>query len=87
MPQLDMLAYNNIHFGLYCLFWIYFIILYIAVSYTMHRITTGIYFKFILIASATVIVLSVKDLGDSTAVSNSSVVAEKTLEKNDESNI
>lgn len=47
MPQLDIVTYNYINLSLFLVFWLHFAILYVAVSYTMQKVSTGIYFKFV----------------------------------------
>lgn len=82
MPQLDMLSYDIVYFGLYGFFWIYFSLLYIAVSYAMQRIRTAIMFKFLTILIALVVVLSVQDLEKGSAASNNNVVIKDANEDN-----
>lgn len=62
MPQLDIVTYNYINLSLFLVFWAYFAMLYVAVSYSMHKVSAGVYFKFTTVVSALVTVLSLKSL-------------------------
>lgn len=62
MPQLDIITYNYINVSLFIVFWAYFAMLYVAVSYSMHKVSAGVYFKFTSVVSALVTVLSLKCL-------------------------
>lgn len=62
MPQLDIVTYNYINLSLFLVFWAYFAMLYVAVSYSMHKVSAGVYFKFTSVVSALVTVLSLRNI-------------------------
>lgn len=58
MPQLDIVTYNITSSILLVSFWIYFAVLYIAVSYTSQKLAAAFYFKFYIILTSLLIVHS-----------------------------
>lgn len=62
MPQLDLVTYTSVNLTLFLSFWIYFAVLYVAVSYTMQKIYAGVYFKFYMVLSTLITVYSVMEL-------------------------
>lgn len=78
MPQLDLVTYNFINISLFLSFWIYFAVLYIAVSYTMQKISAGIYFKFFMLLSTLLVVYAIMDIRASKDEGDVSFNFEKT---------
>lgn len=62
MPQLDIVTYNFINTSLMLIFWTYFAIMYLAVSYSMQKITVGVFFKFVTTVSTLITVISIRNV-------------------------
>ena len=72
MPQLDIVTYNFINTSLMLIFWTYFAIMYLAVSYSMQKVTVGVFFKFITTVSTLITVISIRNVSfTSLEISNS----------------
>lgn len=61
MPQLDLINYGATTLILFFIFWVLFVSLYVAVSYTMQKKNVSIYFKFYMILSTMLIVYSISN--------------------------
>jgi len=60
MPQLDFTTYNIIGILLLVLFWTYFSVLYVAVSYTSQKLAAAFYFKFYIILVSLLLVYALE---------------------------
>lgn len=62
MPQLDIVTFNFVNISVFTMFWIYFIVMYVAVSYSMHKVSSGFYFKFFMLNSMLISVWAFMDI-------------------------
>lgn len=86
MPQLDMLSYDIVYYGLYGFFWTYFALLYIAASYASQKVRTAITFKLLSILVALLLVMSVQNVeSKDNAVRDNSVKTKDSNEDNSKS--
>lgn len=61
MPQLDLINYGATTLILFFIFWILFVGLYVAVSYTMQKKNVSIYFKLFMILSTMLVIYSISN--------------------------